>query len=252
MKFKVFFINLEDNPQPWQKAKNLFSILPDEVKNSLERIDAIDTRKDLSAVDAFGLKIDPVGIFYKLYFSQSAGAAGCFLSHYSAWKKIIDEDLDFALIVEDDIVISDLVNYLITNPDIDEALDLIHLGAREWDGLEAYILNKTGATKLISSVMDSSNLKDCDCFTMPRSGNDSLVKLKKEYPDYTWEKQACITAPADRFVMHVAETCFNYKFFPCIDLCHLSEKQSSIYNKGSKPIIKTIRGFNQRYQKPIF
>ena len=37
-----------------------------------------------------------------------------------------------------------------TNPDIDESLDLIHLGAREWDGLEAYILNKTGASKLIS------------------------------------------------------------------------------------------------------
>jgi glycosyltransferase involved in cell wall biosynthesis len=253
MKFKVFFINLEDNPQPWQKAKNLFSILPDEIKNSLERIDAIDTRKDLSAVDAFGLKIDPVGIFYKLYFSQSAGAAGCFLSHYSAWKKIIDEDLDFALIVEDDIVISDLVNYLITNPDIDEALDLIHLGAREWDGLEAYILNKTGATKLISSVMDSSNLKDCDCFTMPRSGNDSLVKLKKEYPDYTWEKQACITAPADRFVMHVAETCFNYKFFPCIDLCHLSEKQSSIYNKGSKPYyLKQYEGLIKDIKSPSF
>jgi len=235
MKFKVFFINLEDNPQPWQKAKNLFSLLPNEIKNSLERIDAIDSRKDLSVVDAFGLKIDPVGIFYKLYFSQSAGAAGCFLSHYSAWKKIIDEDLDLALIVEDDIVISDLVNYLVTNPDIDESLDLIHLGARDWDGLEAYILNKTGASKLISSVMDSSNLKDCDCFTMPRSGGNNLAELKKEYPDYTWEKQACITAPADRFVMHVAETCFNYKFFPCIDLCHLSESQSSIYNKNLKP-----------------
>lgn len=235
MNFKVFFINLKDNPQPWLKAQNLFSLLPDEIKNCLERIDAIDTRKDLSVVDDFGLKIDPVGIFYKLYFSQSAGASGCFLSHYSSWKKIIDEDLDFALIVEDDIVVSDLVNYLMTNPDIDESLDLIHLGAREWDGLEAYILNKTGASKLISSVIDSSNLKDCDCFPMPHSGNGNLVKIKKEYPDYTWEKQACITAPADRFVMHVAETCFNYKFFPCIDLSYSSSLASSIYNKNQKP-----------------
>ena len=60
MKFKVFFINLKENPQPWLKAQNLFSLLPDEIKNCLERIDAIDTRKDLSAVDDFGLKIDPV------------------------------------------------------------------------------------------------------------------------------------------------------------------------------------------------
>ena len=235
MKFKVFFINLEDNPQPWQKAQNLFSLLPDEMKNCLERIDAIDTRKDLSVVDDFGLKIDPVGIFYKLYFSQSAGAAGCFLSHYSSWKKIIDEDLDFALIVEDDIVISDLVNYLMTNPDIDKSLDLIHLGVREWDGLEAYILNKTGAQKLISFVKDSSKLKDCDPFSCVKTPTDALNKIQSEYPDYSWDKQNSITAPADRFMMHVAVTCFNYKFFPCIDLCHLSEAQSSIYNEDSKP-----------------
>ena len=235
MNFKVFFINLEDNPQPWLKAQNLFSLLPDEIKNSLDRVDAIDTRKDLSAVEDFGLKIDPVGIFYKLYFSQSAGAAGCFLSHYSSWKKIIDEDLDFALIVEDDIVISDLVNYLMTNPDIDESLDLIHLGAREWDGLEAYILNKTGASKLISLVEDSSKLKDCDPFSCVKIPTDGLNKIRSEYPDFSWGKKNSITAPADRFVMHVAETCFNYKFFPCIDLCHLSQKRSSIYNEDSKP-----------------
>ena len=253
MKFKVFFLNLEDNPIPWQKAKNLFSILPDEIKNSLERIDAIDTRKDLSAVDAFGLKIDPVGIFYKLYFSQSAGAAGCFLSHYSAWKKIIDENLDFALIVEDDIVISDLVNYLMTNPDIDESLDLIHLGAREWNGLEGYILNKTGASKLISFVKDSSKLKDCDPLGFMKNPSKALLKIKAENPDFSWDKQNSITAPADRFVMHVAETCFNYKFFPCIDLCHLSESQSSIYNKDSKPYyLKPYEGLIKDITSPSF
>jgi glycosyltransferase involved in cell wall biosynthesis len=235
MKFKVFFINLEDNPQPWLKAQNLFSLLPDEIKNCLERIDAIDTRKDPSVVDNFGLKIDPVGIFYKLYFSQSAGAAGCFLSHYSAWKKIVDEDLDFALIVEDDIVISDLVNYLMTNPDIDASLNFIQLGAREWDGLEAYILNKTGSSELISFVEDSSKLKDCDPLGFMKNPSNALNKIRSEYPYYSWDKQNSITAPADRFVMHVAETCFNYKFFPCIDLCHLSEKQSSICNEDSKP-----------------
>ena len=253
MKFKVFFINLEDNPQPWQKAQNLFSFLPDEIKNCLERIDAIDTRKDLSVVDDFGLKIDPVGIFYKLYFSQSAGASGCFLSHYSSWKKIIDEDLDFALIVEDDIVISDLVNYLMTNPDIDESLDLIHLGAREWDGLEAYILNKTGASKLISFVEDSSPLKDCYPFSCVKTPTDALNKIKSEYPDYSWDKQNSITAPADRFVMHVAETCFNYKFFPCIDLCHLSESQSFIYNEDSKPYyLKEHWGLMKDINSPSF
>jgi|TARA_B100000035_G_scaffold91129_1_gene76912 glycosyltransferase involved in cell wall biosynthesis len=235
MNFKVFFINLEDNPQPWSKAQNLFSLLPNEIKNCLERIDAIDTRKSLNALDDFGLKIDPVGIFYQLYFSQSSGAAGCFLSHYSAWKKIIDEDLDFALIVEDDIVISDLVNFLISNPEIDESLELIQLGARGWDGLEAYLLKNSGASKLISCVKDASLLEDCSPFDFIKHPSDALVKLKKENLDYSWRKIDSITAPADRFVMHVSETLLDYNFFPCIDLCYSSEKESSIYNDKEKP-----------------
>lgn len=253
MNFKIFFINLKDNPQPWLKAQNLFSLLPDHIKNCLERIDAIDTRKDLSVLDDFGLKIDPVGIFYQLYFSQSGGAPGCFLSHYSAWKKIINEDLDFALIVEDDIVISDLVNYLMTNPDIDESLEFIQLGAREWDGLEAYILSNKGAKKLISTVENSSVLKDCDPFSCVKSPTDALNKIQKEYPDYSWDKQNSIIAPADRFMMHVAQTFFNYKFFPCIDLCHLSESQSSIYNEKSKPYyLKQYDALIQDINSPSF
>ena len=235
MKFKVFFINLEDNPQPWLKAQNLFSLLPDEMKNCLERIDAIDTRKGLSVVDDFGLKIDPVGIFYKLYFSQSAGAAGCFLSHYSAWKKIIDEDLDFALIVEDDIVISDLVNYLMTNPDIDESLDLIHLGARGWDGLEAYILKNQGAVKLVSCVQDSFKFRHCSPFDFIKEPSEHLLRIKEENPRYDWGKKNSITAPADRFVMHAAETCLDFAFFPCIDLCYSAEKESNIHTQKDKP-----------------
>ena len=235
MKFKVFFINLEDNPQPWLKAQNLFSLLPDEMKNCLERIDAIDTRKGLSVVDDFGLKIDPVGIFYKLYFSQSAGAAGCFLSHYSAWKKIIDEDLDCALIVEDDIVISDLVNYLMTNPDIDESLDLIHLGARGWDGLEAYILKNQGAVKLVSCVQDSFKFRHCSPFDFIKERSEHLLRIKEENPRYDWAKKNSITAPVDRFVMHAAETCLDFAFFPCVDLCYSAEKESNIHTQKDKP-----------------
>ena len=29
MNFKIFFINLKDNPKPWIKAQNIFSLLPD-------------------------------------------------------------------------------------------------------------------------------------------------------------------------------------------------------------------------------
>jgi GR25 family glycosyltransferase involved in LPS biosynthesis len=38
-------------------------------------------------------------------FPLSAGEVGCFLSHRRCWQHILDEDLDYALIVEDDLAI---------------------------------------------------------------------------------------------------------------------------------------------------
>ncbi|MBO9450648.1 glycosyltransferase family 25 protein [Tropicibacter sp. R16_0] len=54
-------------------------------------------------------------------FTLSAGEVGCFLSHRACWQKIVDEDLDYALIAEDDLSIT---------PDLwAEAMDLVETHA---------------------------------------------------------------------------------------------------------------------------
>jgi glycosyl transferase family 25 len=45
----------------------------------------------------------------KYPFALNAGEIGCFLSHRAAWQKIVDEGLDAALILEDDVQIEDEV-----------------------------------------------------------------------------------------------------------------------------------------------
>ena len=238
MNFKIFFINLKDNPKPWIKAQNIFSLLPDSLK--VERIDAVDTRKDLSALEKFNLKLDPVGLVNKLYFSESPGASGCYLSHFLAWQQIIEQKLDFALILEDDVVLSDVVKFLLENPDLHEEIDLTHLGKRDWNGLEAYILSYMGATKLIELTFNHNPLhrinpsKQKSSKFLPFYKRLNLKNIIIENPEFDWSTKRSISAPVDKFAMYCCSelvsdwdrlTCL---MKPTVDLSLDSSQHSSI------------------------
>ena len=232
-KFKIFFINLKSREENWESAQRVFSALSKGVGSHLERIEAVDTRKGLASLEELGLSLDPVGISYQLYFSQSAGAAGCYASHYSAWKKIVDEDLDYGIILEDDVVISDVINFLFSSPPMAEGVELLHLGKRGFAGLEAYLLSKSGAEKLISLTHDHSPLSE----VAPRTGTESeaLEKFVGKNPEFDWSKKDTISAPVDRFVMHAChklagdEHRIRFQFIPCVDLTACGGEQSDIY-----------------------
>jgi GR25 family glycosyltransferase involved in LPS biosynthesis/glycosyltransferase involved in cell wall biosynthesis len=232
-KFKIFLINLKSREENWTRAHRVFSLLSKGVGNHLERIEAVDTRKGLGILGELGLSVDPVGISYQLYFSQSAGAAGCYASHYSAWKKIVEEDLDYGIILEDDIVISDVINFLFSSPQMAEGVELLHLGRRGFEGLEAYLLNKSGAEKLISLTHDHSPLSE----VTPRTGTEGkdLEKLIIQNPEFDWSKKDTISAPVDRFVMHATHKLVpddhrvKLQFMPCVDLTVCGGEQSDIY-----------------------
>ena len=59
------------------------------------------------------------------------GEVGCALSHYSLWKKMIDENIEQALILEDDVVIKnpDFISIIDNIPT--DAYDLIYLGRKK-------------------------------------------------------------------------------------------------------------------------
>ncbi len=50
--------------------------------------------------------------------SLTMGELGCFMSHYLLWKKIIDDDLPYMLIFEDDVIVSPNIVQFIDNIDI--------------------------------------------------------------------------------------------------------------------------------------
>lgn len=96
MKFKIFVINLDERPDKFKNAED--QIIAQDL--SCERI---------SAVRGSNLSKEEVDCVYDAQLNKkhymkplSLGEIGCYLSHRSAWQKIVDEQLDFAIVLEDD------------------------------------------------------------------------------------------------------------------------------------------------------
>tara|TARA_B100000989_G_scaffold115828_1_gene85267 strand:- start:15551 stop:17266 length:1716 start_codon:yes stop_codon:yes gene_type:complete len=254
MNFKIFFINLKDNPEPWIKAQNIFSLLPDTLK--VERIDAVDTRKDLSALEKFNLKLDPVGLVNKLYFSESPGAAGYYLNHFSAWQQIIEQKLDFALILEDDVVLTDVVQFLLENPDLHDGIELMHLAKKSRDRLHAYILSYNGAAKLIELTLDHSPLSKIDpSRSLFFNEKLNLKNIISKNTEFDWSTKRAISSPVDKFVMYCCSELvddwhrLNRIMMPIIDLCLSSANNYPDAPKKENEIIKLMDSWRFEHWK---
>lgn len=65
---------------------------------------------------------------------ESAGGRGCALSHKMLWKKMVDEDIDCAVIFEDDVIFSKHFRYFVDHMWIDSPKDSIQfLGHCCWN-----------------------------------------------------------------------------------------------------------------------
>lgn len=101
MKFKVFLINLD-------KSQDRLEVC----QQHLERYNIEFER--VSAVYGKDLTQQQIDQFYDSKRNQKGykkdlnlGELGCYLSHIKCWQKIVDEQLDYALILEDDFKLSD-------------------------------------------------------------------------------------------------------------------------------------------------
>ena len=200
MNFKIFFINLNKNLEIFEKAKELFSLLPDDICNSLERIEAIDTTKNLNLCKEMGFSVSPHFIGHKLHFFEAAGSIGQYLSHYTVWQKIISENLDLALVLEDDSSMSDVMNFLLSDPDIDESLDFIQLHKLKVS--KSYLINNSGANKLINLAKDHSCFSHIDPISFVNNNKHNLHKLFKKYPNFDYSQINTIHMPISDFIYY--------------------------------------------------
>ncbi len=198
---KTFCINLETEPERWNKFKHIPNV---------ERVNAIDSRENPNVYRLHDLKLQPVDISQKLYLNYHRGAIGCFLSHYKCWKKIIEDKIEYSMIIEDDLC-PDSLDFMLKSNLILGQHDIINLSSRIYTvddqnlffGAECYVLSLDGARRLYDAVQDSSKLKSIKTWRFENI--EKMVQDLKIKDEPNWPNVPSISCALDRFIGHVCE-----------------------------------------------
>ena len=118
----------------------------------LERFNAIDGRK--CQLSDFGLTQPTTPKKVKRYFERP-GVVGCFLSHYSLWKRCLELNQTIG-IFEQDVIFQRPLPSNLNFIDV-LRLDRFHEGknhgtGRWWEGTHGYFITPAGAAKLLNWV----------------------------------------------------------------------------------------------------
>ena len=100
-RYKIFVINLDRSVSRWEKMRGRLEALG----LPYERIPAVDGK---NASDEFLNKYYSAELNRKKYYAcMSAPEIACYISHLKACERAVSEDLDYAIILEDDIILED-------------------------------------------------------------------------------------------------------------------------------------------------
>ena len=171
--FKIFVINLKRDTQRREYIENHL----DSRKLKYEIIDGV-YGKDLSKSEIN--EIADLKLSYKkMGKTISVNEIGCALSHQKAYKKIINENLDGALILEDDIILSS---------DIKEIIESIYEHQKLfsecfWVGMfRSYINTKKKLFEInaFHSIYKSPRTRGAVAYYIDKSGAEKLLNLNKK------------------------------------------------------------------------
>ncbi|XP_078082417.1 procollagen galactosyltransferase 2 [Mustelus asterias] len=170
---EVFLINLQRRPD--RRKRMLQTLYEQEIDCKI--MDAVDgSALNSSSIKAMGINMLPG--YYDPFSGRTLtkGEVGCFLSHYSIWKEVMDRKLNKAVVFEDDVrfeayfkrklerLLSEIEDANLTwdliylgrklvNPNQEEAVENVHnLVVAEYSYWTlAYAISLQGAEKLVNS-----------------------------------------------------------------------------------------------------
>lgn len=197
MNSKFFFISGVDK-QRWFKLQNVLSLLKDSNPQDWERVEPLISDDYASLSSEFNLTLDPVSLPHKLFFSQYPDQIGKYLTHYSLYQRIIDEGLDGAFILEDNVCYSDFLSFLSINPNINEKSDIINLSTEPIGDLKCYCVTNSGAKRITKALSNTYWLQN---YYRPIPSDYSSEESMDHYKAFLksdssiWNKEDCISAP---------------------------------------------------------
>jgi glycosyl transferase family 25 len=99
MKSNIFLINLDRSTERLKRAAQQIEA----TGSTFERISAVDGATLTS--ERIAEVFDAQTAKRRFQYDLTAGEIGCYLSHVKCWQRIIDDNLDYAIILEDDLLL---------------------------------------------------------------------------------------------------------------------------------------------------
>ncbi len=176
--YKIYLINMDRSTERLKRVKGRFK----ELDLDFERIIGVNASemqvKDLYARYSVNKSITD---FYR---ALHLGEIGCYISHQNAWKKIVEDDVDFGVVLEDDIKIED---------NFEEAIDFLDTHRELWQF--ARIQNEVKHKKIYNVDYEDKDFKMVEF--VRNSGCFFAYAMTKECAKILLENLVPFGAPAD-------------------------------------------------------
>ena len=254
-KFKIFVINLNESTERLERLKSEF----ERIGLDFERIPAVDGRKlsENQILEHYSSKLNRKNYFVPL----SKPEIGLYISHLRACEKIVSEEpeeLDFGIILEDDIVLKEgfqMVPQVLS--DLKEKWNYIKLIA---PGKKKKIKERVQITAEIPIVLNiESYSKNACSANVEKMRAARCVSASVQFELVTWSKPPIGTA-AYAITRDGAKEFLSKRsiFFRPIDVDLQYEWETSLNIKGLSPFLldllgdeSTVQTCKLRYHYPL-
>ncbi|WP_392343345.1 glycosyltransferase family 25 protein [uncultured Shewanella sp.] len=160
MKCKVFLINLDSSTER-------FTFMDEQLKQlgiEYQRISAV-YGKDLHDIDIAKV-YDPQANLQKYDKKLNLGEIGCYLSHVQCWQMIIEQQLDYALILEDDSIL---------DPALMTVIQHINNLSADWDYIK--LCHGRKPKGIVKSIVLDERFSLSTCLKLPASTRGQCVSF---------------------------------------------------------------------------
>ena len=183
---KVYVINLLRRPDRLARFKNRCPLVDYQIINGFDALfPNNETHEELILFNS--------NKFDKLSF---IGEKGCWISHLRIWKNIINENIDTALILEDDCIFSDCFSEIFDNININD-FDIIYIGGRFHD---KFIMSN--GIKISANIAKHNFSEKHDGWELDRTTHGYILSNHGAKILVDMFEKSDYVNPVDTFLMH--------------------------------------------------
>jgi len=140
-------------------------------------------------------------------FNLGPGEIGCFISHLRIYKKIVENNIGYALILEDDnIFCNDFMikfkNIIDDKKSSNVKFDILYIGGRFTPN---YTMNECNCTKISSNIV-KHNKRTANRMEFDRTTSAYIISITLgKYLLDSFENEFNINLPIDKWILHLLE-----------------------------------------------